>query len=398
MKAEGECKSKMKAVRSAAAGVLVACSSVATAAAQLAPEPMSVIETLPNPYPEEWVFAHDLNFYSLLTGRVFLVDPTSTERDVHAIADAGQFASVSYSKDRHELYVAETFYSRGAKGDRSDFLTIYDGASFAQLEQLPLPGGKRSMSVTQPRSLQQTRDGKFLLIFNFTPAASVSVLDLDRRALVHEITIPGCMLIYPMGDRGFGSMCGDGSFIAFDLGDDGKPLSEKKSDKIVDVDEDPVFMMAATVGDALYFPSFNGAIQTVIPKDGALTDGGRHRLAGPVRDTEHGAKARPSGWQVVSSDEDGLVYVLMRPNAGEGDHKFGGSFVWAYDPQSQTVTRELPLVANSVSIQVTGGEKPMLVAANEAMHLDVYDLKSGEHLREIGGWGPATPYTMHSVR
>lgn len=387
----------MVAIRALLAiGAVFAC-ALSGAAAQLAVEPIPNVETLPERYPSHWVLAHDLSFYNLSSGRVFLVDPAAKEKDVHGIVDAGQFPSVLFSRERGELYVAETFYSRGMRGDRSDYLTIYDGETFNQVAQIELPGAKRSMSVTHKNALQQTRDGKFLLIFNFTPASSITVFDLDTRAIVNEIQAPGCMLMYPSGEHGFASFCGDGSLIAFDLDEEGQVTSEYRTEEFNDIDADPLFMKVAYADDIAYFPSFKGYIQPVRLAGGAPEVLERVYLSGSVRESTHGAYARPAGWQVVTSDARGNVYVLMRPDAKEGDHKFGGSYVWVYDPARARVVREIPLQGNNISIEVTGGRSPMLVATSEEMHLDIYDLKSGEHLRKIGGWGPANPFTLHAV-
>lgn len=368
-----------------------------TGRAQLPNEEIPSVETLPERYPSNWLFAHDVAFYSLVSGRVYIVDPLAKEKDIHGIVDAGQFASFSYSSERKELYVAETFYSRGMRGDRSDFLTLYDAPTLNISAQVELPGGKRSMSITHKNAMQQTRDGKFLLIFNFTPASSVTVFDLDSRSVVNEIQIPGCMLIYPNGERGFASFCGDGTMIAFDLDESGRQIAEFRTDKFNDIDNDPLFMKVVYIKDTAYFTSFKGHIQAVGLPGGAPVIQEKAYLSGSVRETAHGTYARPAGWQVITRDERGRLYILMRPDAKDGDHKSGGSYVWVYDPDERSVVREIALNANSISIEVTGGRKPMLVATSEEMHLDVYDLKSGEYLRTIGGWGPATPFVLHTV-
>ena len=43
----------------------------------LGEEPLMVIEVLPEVYPENWVFAQDLNIAGLTNGKVVLVDVTS---------------------------------------------------------------------------------------------------------------------------------------------------------------------------------------------------------------------------------------------------------------------------------------------------------------------------------
>jgi methylamine dehydrogenase heavy chain len=378
--------------------VAAMCALLGASQAQLPVESTTSVETLPEKYPTSWLFAHDLAFYALATGRVYIVDPTAKTSDVYGMVDAAAFASFSYSRDRGELYVAETFYTRGMRGDRTDYLTVYDMATLAISAQVELPGAKRSLSVTQKAALQVTRDGEFLLVYNFTPAASVSIFDLNSRQVINEIPIPGCSLIYPHGDKGFASFCADGSMIAFDLDENGKPLNEYRTVKFNDIDADPLFMKFATDDDVAYFVSYKGFVQPVRLAGGEPEVLDRMYLGGAVRQTNYGAGARPAGWQVITQDRSGRIYILMRPDAGDGDHKSGGSYVWVFDPKSGRVVREIPLAGNSISIEVTGGRNQKLVATNEGMFLDIYDLKSGEHERIIGGWGPASPFALHAVQ
>ena len=108
--------------------------------------------------------------------------------------------------------------------------------------------------------------------------------------------------------------------------------------------------------------------------------------------------AKPSGWQVITSDAAGRLYVLMRANAQPGEHKFGGETVWVADPTRRAVMRVLPLHTAAVSIEATQASEALLVVTNADMHLDVYDPTSGAKLRTIGGWGPAMPLSLHAAR
>ena len=47
-----------------------------------------------------------------------------------------------------------------------------------------------------------TDDDRFLLIYNYTPAQSVTVVDVPARKFVGEVDIAGCALVYPTGPRG----------------------------------------------------------------------------------------------------------------------------------------------------------------------------------------------------
>ncbi|MCE2390841.1 MAG: amine dehydrogenase [Proteobacteria bacterium] len=350
--------------------------------------------SLPEP-TEHWIFAHDVGFYSLTSGKILLIDVASDTRNVLGLIGAAQLASFRRSLARGELYVGESFFSRGNRGDLTDVLSIYEGASLRWLGEVVLPGTKRFQVVPQKAALQLTGDARFALVFNFTPASSVTVVNLDERRVANEIDLPGCMLTYPFGESGFATLCGDGSLRALTLDVRGRVVRDQRTEPFNDIDGDPQFMKAAWVGRTAYFPTFGGSIR---PLD--LT-GPRPevRPSWPLESSLESAPegARPSGWQVISADANGLLYVLMRTRAGPGEHKSGGQTVWVVDPVRRRVPDIIPLVSEGYSIEATRGEKPLLVVTNIGMQMDVYDPRSHTKLRTIGNWGPTTPISLYAV-
>ncbi len=358
-------------------------------------EPMPAVAALPSP-SKHWIYAHDAAFYSLTSGKVFVVDVGADTRHVLGLIGAAQFPSFRQADTRGELYVAESFFARGTRGTQTDVLTIYEGASLQRLGEVILPGAKRMQVVPQKAALQITRGGDFALVFNFTPASSVTVVDLARREVVNEIAVPGCMLIYPFGASGFVTLCGDGSAQAVVLDGAGQVLREGRTQSFNDIDGDPMFMKAAWIGHTAYFPTFDGWVQPLDLSGDEPVAAPRWRLETDLPGAPGGAK--PSGWQVISADSGGRLYVLMRENAGRGDHKFGGETVWIADALTGRVTDVVPLATPGVSIEATRGDPPLLAVTNADMQLDVYDPRDHRKLRTIGDWGPAMPLALHAGR
>ena len=387
-------RSSRRQYRSLVVSVLVA-GHAAVAAPPLAPEPVPAVEALATP-TGHWIYAHDAAFYSLTSGKVFVVDVGADSRNVLGLIGAAQFPGFRQSTERGELYVAESFFSRGTRGDQTDVLTIYDAGTLELLGEVLLPGAKRMQVVPQKATLQLTRSGDFALVFNFTPAASVTVVDLERREVVNEIALPGCMLTYPFGESGFATLCGDGSLWGLVLDEAGQIASEHRTGVFNDIDADPMFMKAAWVGETAYFPTFGGWVQPIELSGPEPTPLERWRLQTDLAEAPRDAK--PSGWQVITSDAAGRLYVLMRANAQPGEHKFGGETVWVADPTRRAVMRVLALHTAAVSIEATQASEALLVVTNADMHLDVYDPTSGAKLRTIGGWGPAMPLSLHAAR
>lgn len=361
----------------------------------LAEEPIPAVATLPAIYPANWMFVHDMNFTSLLDGRVVLIDTASATENLKGVMPAGQFAIFTAASKRPEIYVAETFHSRLTRGARTDVITVYDRSTLAVKGEIVLPGGKRGQFVSTKNSFQLTNDEKWALLFNFTPASSVSVIDLESRKILREIDLPGCSMIYPTGARGFSTMCSDGTMTTLELGADGAVAASRTTKAFNDIDKDAMFMMPAMVGSMAWFVTFSGNVQGVdlagplaMPKakfalgaaDGAVT------------------KWRPGGWQVITADSSGLLYVLMNPAGKEGSHKDGGTEVWVVNPVKQQRVRRIKLASPGVSIEATREANPGLVVARPDGALDVYDAGSGTLRKTLGGSIAISPFTMSAVQ
>ena len=63
------------------------------ARAEIAPEPIPSVATLPKTYPDTWLFAHDANFHSLIAGKVVIVDVAADTQEVKGMIDAAQMAT-----------------------------------------------------------------------------------------------------------------------------------------------------------------------------------------------------------------------------------------------------------------------------------------------------------------
>ena len=360
----------------------------------LAEEPIPTTATLPDKYPDSWVFVHDLFFDSLLDGRATIVDVAADNHQVKGQVPVAQFGNITISSARGEILTGETFHSRLTRGDRTDVLTIWDMKTLAPKGEVVLPGGKRGLFVTMRNNLQLTNDDKWALVFNFTPAASVTVVDLDGRNILGDIDLPGCSLAYPTGPRGFTTLCADGTMSTITLDAAGKVASTVNSKPFNDIDDNPMFMTPAMVGKTAWFVTFKGSIRGIDFAGAAPRDLGIFNLP----KTDGGTPEwRPGGWQVISSDKAGRLYVLMSPAGKEGSHKDGGTEVWVVDPAKKARVARIPLKNHSVSVEATQQEKPLLVASRPDGALDVYDAESGAFVRTIVG-SAHDPMTMTAVR
>lgn len=352
-------------------------------------EPIPSVANLSAQWPATWVLIHDFHFNAIVDGRVYVVDTAATDRPIKGIVRAAQFANMLVSPRRGEVLTAETFYSRLTRGERTDAVTIWDMATLQPKGEIVLPGGKRQQSVTYPQLFQFTNAEKWALVANFTPAQSVSVLDLDLRKVISEIDLPGCAQIYPTGARGFTSLCADGSLFSVKLGPNGEAVSSKTIEKVQDIDNQPLFSTPAWIGATAWFVSFRGQIQAIdFSGDVARPVPGSFN----VGSADGGAPEwRPGGWQVIATDGVSKLYVLMSPNGREGSHKDGGTEVWVLDTVAKARISRIPLRAVATAISLTKEAVPHLVVARGDGEVDIHDAASGAFIRSLGNAGGSNP-------
>lgn len=357
----------------------------------LAVEPIPAVRQLPSEFPRDWVMVHDVNAGGVNDGKIVFVDLQVPE--VRAQVGAAFLANFRYAPARRELYVAETFYSRGHRGTRTDVISIYDTTNMTQTGEIALPPGKRGIFVPDEGAFKLFNDDKWGLVFNFTPAASVSVVDLINRKVLSEIETPGCAMIYPMAGRGFSTLCGDGSMLSILLDEQGKLVSSQSSATFNNIDDDPMFMRPAMTGRTAWFVTFRGMIQPVDLSGQVARPG----LAFAIPAQEGGAPQwRPGGVQIVTADGAGRIYVLMNPNGREGSHKDGGTEVWLIDPLTRSLIRRIPLATRALSIAATQGSRPSLAVLGLDRALRVYDPETGAISKTLPAVG-LTPYALGTL-
>jgi methylamine dehydrogenase heavy chain len=377
--------------RAVAACAAAACAAAGHAAADfptpLPAETIPKVETLPAKYPTTWSF---LNYAG---DRIELRNVGSDSRDVKGQLQAHDSATLLVPDKRPELYVADTVWSRGSRGIRTDFITVYDTQTLNAIGEIVLPGAKRALITAMEGLIAFTDDQRMALVFNFTPASSVTVVDLLKRQVLGEVDIPGCSLVYPSGSRGFSTLCSSGNMLTVRLDPGGAVAGRSETQAFNQLDTDPLFTATALVGGVRYFPSLHGRVQPLDMRGDEVRILPDWPLVTAADEPGHW---RPSGWQIVAGDEQKLLYVLMQPDAHEGTHKDPGTEVWVYNTAAKTRVKRLRLARPGSSISITHGALPLLlVQAGE--RLDVYDL-GGALVRSLDLPGFHTRLQIEPIR
>jgi methylamine dehydrogenase heavy chain len=320
-----------------------------------------------------------------------------------------------HAHDRGEIYVAEVAYSRGRRGDRVDFITIYDDRTLSVAGEVVLP--TLTSDANTSLAYAALLDGeRFLATFNQFPYASVSITDVARRAFVAEVVTTGCAGIFPTGDRSFATLCGDGTVSVVTLDAEGRGKVTQRSERFFDPVEDPVSMAGVRWGTRWVFVSFEGHVHVV---DFASDPPAVAPSWSLFSDDERAERWRAGGLQHLALHARSNRLFAIVHQGERGSHKAPGPEVWVFDLAKQerlarfalpnfmaayaapqfgitrggTFHRILQSWAPSDgahSLAVTQDDDPLLFVRNaEVGVVAVLDAKSGEHLRNLEDAGVA---------
>ena len=340
----------------------------------------------------------DAGFFHMSDGKVYVIDTAADTlaSQVKGTFNVSMIGNITQSPERGEIYAAETFHTRGSRGDRIDVLTVFDQTTLAPKGEVILPKGKRFMGMPERYALLIMDNGRWLGVANFSPATSVTLIDLDTRKIVGEIPTPGCVLVYPTGTRGFSSLCADGRFLSTELAADGSVAKQTRTDVFFNSDTTPIFEHPAVIGSTAFFPSIAGLVYPVDIGGPVAKVGEPWNL---VPEAERAQKWAPAGIGLIDKDDQGRFYIIMHPDAKDGSYQGGGPEVWVYDAAAKKRVQRIKLQSWGLSLAVSRGENPVLMVVNPAdMSLEMYNTGSGEFIKTISGFGQETPLMVNGSK
>jgi methylamine dehydrogenase heavy chain len=254
---------------------------------------------------------------------------------------------------------------------------------------------KRASTIPRLSDAALTDNDQFMAVFNLTPAASLSIVDVRARKLIGSIDIPGCAMAYAGGQRRFLSLCADGSVMTSEFDERGKMIKRDAIPGLFSLG-DPIIETGARHGENWLFISFAGKVHP-------LQAGAAGVAVLPPWDLL-GAREREGHWYPGGSqplavhNARGELYVLMHQSESS-NFKMPGTEVWVYDIATHARLRRIPLGGPVRSIQVTQDGEPLLFALSaEASLLSILDAQSGTPLRSVNEIGTTpmlliTPWT-----
>jgi methylamine dehydrogenase heavy chain len=331
---------------------------VRQSAAQATPEEGASVAVLPAP-TVHWIFLYNLSSLSSFAPSTVVIFDGDSHKMLGMLA-GGLGSSFAIAPDHSAFYMADTFFSRGSRGERTDVVTFYDGKTLNPAGEVVLPSG-RQLTAQDNATIGVTPDGKLLLVANMTPATSATVVDIANKSVLGKIEMSGCVEVLVTGNRQFVSLCGDGSMLTTDFDDSGKATSQKRTTApFFNPDTDPVYALPAIIAQTAYFLSYGGKVYPVDLSSDPATAGAPWSLlsAGEVA-----KNWKPGGIQALAvHQKKGLLYVLMH-QGGEWTHKLPGVDVWVYDVKTQKRVKQLKLKSMADAIMATQDDQPLLIAA-----------------------------------
>ena len=299
--------------------------------------------------------------------------------DMHGMLSLTKFTpSVQPHLGRNEIYAAESYYSRVDRGERTDVVTVYDSKTLSPTAEIKIPNKVAALPFRQYIGL--LNEDKYLGVFNLTPAQSVSIVDVEDRVFVGEISTPGCSLIMPSENRSFMQICGDGTLQLITLDTKGKESARTRSKSIFDIDEDPVYDKPVPTQDGWLLLSFEGEVFEATYNDEKIA------LTEPwsiLTKEDKKARWKPGGGQILAYHKNlDLIFTLMH-QGGKDTHEDAGTEVWVFNKETKRRISRIKLETHGTSIHVGQSNEALLTVTAVDSTLRVYDVAKTKPVRTI---------------
>ena len=279
---------------------------------------------------------------------------------------------------RGAVYVPGSFYTRLYYGERSDVVVFNDLKTLAPTGEVAVPKKLAAIGHSGNAGLI---GGRFLGVFNMTPATSISIVDVETKKFVGEIATPGCAMIYPVGmSMSFMQICGDGWVQVVTLGADGREAKRAHSAKFFDVEKNAVFDYAV--------PSANGWILISVESEifeATFANGIKVAQTGTLlTDKDKEEKWRVGGEEPFAFNAATSTLLVLMHQGEKDTHQEDGTEIWAFDLKTGHRGYRLKPPEAVYAMNVSADADPrLLVLSTKERNGYVYNARTGRLLRTI---------------
>lgn len=377
--------------------------SLAQATSPPIPIEYATVEKLSNYEGQHWFWIYGNRAPNMTDSRAFLFEESG--KHLGQLSTGHWLNSLLPLHRSKELVTVETYFSRGTRGERTDLVVIYDATTLDINHEIPIPP-KRMHALTNAGLAVVSDDERFMLIHNYTPAQSISVVDLQNHTFVSEFETPGCSSIYSGGDRDFFSICGDGGFLHTRLDEEGMVSFSKRTEPLFDPIYNFVSTSASRIGNTWYFVTIESDVISFVMDERGIRKSEEWSL---VTTEEREEDWRISGANNTATHQDsGRLYVLMHQGGGRASYNQPGTHVWIFDTSTGARIGTAELLDLGLGIAVSQGPNPRLYSVGLEVHLplltqlwiyfregesglmsylryvsNIYDGATGKHIRTI---------------
>ncbi|MEX0964404.1 MAG: amine dehydrogenase large subunit [Pseudohongiellaceae bacterium] len=259
---------------------------------------------------------------------------------------------------REEFYAAESYFSRGVHGERTDMVTVYDYDNLSPIAEIIIPNHMARLAVRG--HIAMLNNGRHLVVHNMNPGHSVSIVDVQDRVFVYELMTPGCAVNMAVAQNDFLQLCGDGTLQLIQLDLSGYEQNRARSDVFFDVQEDAVFDRIASTADGWLLVTHGGELFEVNVSGVDINVGAGWQI--PADDAEGW---RPGGrGEFLSVHHDtGLLYIAMH-EGGVDTHHERGTEIWVVDLNTQRLLKRLEMEEPVGTLLVTQEANPKLIVGS----------------------------------
>lgn len=307
-----------------------------------------------------------------------------------------RWSDITLDPTRKAYYVSETIWTKINRGTRQDFIAVYDPSTLNLVTEIPMPG--RLIIGAMNNNFHISDDGKTAFVYNFSPASSVNVVDLEKKKMAQVVELPGCASFVPVASVGFSALCSDGTIATANL--TGKAPVITHSQPFFNAAEDPIFdsYVYDRAKKMAVFVTYTGLVRTAtLGAEPVVGDAWSLQAAAGLRpgDTKPlDINWFPGGRQMTALHrKTGMLYVLM--HRGEyWTQKEDGEELWVVDLANRKIVKRVPLKHKGSNINVTQDDKPLLFMAADGGKVIVMDLATYEQKHELERAGGGVIHTF----
>lgn len=334
------------------------------------------------------VYVNDSAHFASLTQQ-YVID--AEEGRVIGMTDGGFLPNPVVADDGSLFAQASTTFSRISRGEREDYVEVFDPVTFKPIADITLPpDAHRFLVGTYPWMTALTPDNDTLLYYQFSPAPAVGVVDLEGKAFRRMLEVPDCYHIFPVAADTFFMHCRDGSLARVNFQAEGDAAPEVTHSEVFHGEEEYVVNHPAFSQKAgrLVWPTYEGKIFQF-----DLSTGEAKALATleGLTEEERADNWRPGGWQLVAYHrQSNRIYMLVDQRA-EWTHKTPSRYVVVLDADTGERIARHEMGHDIDSVAVSQDAEPLLYGLSlGAKTLYIYDAETGEELRSVNqlGHGP----------